>query len=99
MHSESVNEIAILRAATAVPALSPDLNVVKKSKRPEMTAIEELYKVGPGPTSSHTIGPMRITCDFYQRATRLPADQPATAAALKVPLFGEGGLAVSLVLC
>ena len=32
---------------------------------------------GPGPSSSHTIGPMRITYDFYKRATKLPADQLA----------------------
>jgi hypothetical protein len=45
--------------------MSPDLNVVKKSKGPVMTTIDEFYKVGPGPSSSHTIGPMRITYDFY----------------------------------
>ena len=54
-----------------------------------MTTIEEFYKVGPGPSSSHTIGPMRITYDFYQRATKLPADQLAQATALKVHLFGS----------
>jgi L-serine dehydratase len=37
-----------------------------------MTVIDEFYKVGPGPSSSHTIGPMRITYDFYQRAAKLP---------------------------
>src|SRR4051794_25038246 len=50
-----------------VAAISPDLNVVKKSKGPVITVLEEFYKVGPGPSSSHTIGPMRITYDFYQR--------------------------------
>ena len=54
-----------------------------------MTTIDEFYKVGPGPSSSHTIGPMRITYDFYQRATKLPADQLAQATALKVHLFGS----------
>src|SRR6476620_11620138 len=39
----------------AAPPLSPDLNVVKKSKGPVMTTIDEFYKVGPGPSSSHTI--------------------------------------------
>ena len=61
------------------PPLSPDLNVVKKSKGPVMTTLDEFYKVGPGPSSSHTIGPMRITYDFYQRCTKLPADQLAKA--------------------
>jgi len=44
-----------------------------------MTTLDEFYKVGPGPSSSHTIGPMRITYDFYQRAAKLPADQLAKA--------------------
>lgn len=69
--------------------LSPSLDVVKKSKGPVMTLVDEFYKVGPGPSSSHTIGPMRITYDFYQRATKLPADQLNQATALKVNLFGS----------
>jgi L-serine dehydratase len=82
-------------AAPAAPAagpaveLSEDLQVVKKAKGPVMTTIDEFYKVGPGPSSSHTIGPMRITYDFYQRCTKLPADQLAKATALKVNLFGS----------
>ena len=54
-----------------------------------MTVLEEFYKVGPGPSSSHTIGPMRITYDFYQRCTKLPAAQLAKATGLKVHLFGS----------
>lgn len=69
--------------------LSPDLNVVKKSKGPVMTILEEFYKVGPGPSSSHTIGPMRITYDFYQRCQKLPADQLSKATGLKVHLYGS----------
>jgi L-serine dehydratase len=69
--------------------MSGDLDVVKRSKGPVMTVIDEFYKVGPGPSSSHTIGPMRITYDFYQRCTKLPADQLAKATALKVHLFGS----------
>ena len=70
-------------------SLSPDLDVVKKSKGPVMTVLEEFYKVGPGPSSSHTIGPMRITYDFYQRCTKLPAADLAKATGLKVHLFGS----------
>src|SRR6185369_5888901 len=69
--------------------LSPDLNVVKKSKGPVMTVLDEFYKVGPGPSSSHTIGPMRITYDFYQRCIKLPPDQLAKATGLKVHLYGS----------
>ena len=69
--------------------MSEELDVVARSKGPVMTILEEFYKVGPGPSSSHTIGPMRITYDFYQRCTKLPADQLAKATGLKVHLFGS----------
>jgi L-serine dehydratase len=69
--------------------LSPDLNVVKESKGPIMTVLEEFYKIGPGPSSSHTMGPMRITYDFFQRVSKLPEDQLKRATALKVNLFGS----------
>jgi L-serine dehydratase len=73
----------------AAPALSPELAVVKTSKGPIMTTLEEFYKMGPGPSSSHTMGPMRITYDFFQRVSKLPEDQLARATALKVHLFGS----------
>jgi L-serine dehydratase len=69
--------------------MSPDLQVVKNSKGPVMTVIDEFYKVGPGPSSSHTIGPMRITYDFYQRCTKLPADKLAGVTGMQVHLFGS----------
>ena len=74
--------------ATA-PALSPELAVVKTSKGPIMTTLEEFYKMGPGPSSSHTMGPMRITYDFFQRVSKLSDDQLSRATALKVHLFGS----------
>jgi L-serine dehydratase len=77
------------RATAPAPALAGDLNVVRRQKGPVMTTLDEFYKVGPGPSSSHTIGPMRITYDFYQRCTKLPADALAKATAVKVHLFGS----------
>ena len=68
---------------------NPNLQVVKQSKGPVMTLVDEFYKVGPGPSSSHTIGPMRITYDFYQRAIKLPQAQLDQATALKVHLYGS----------
>jgi L-serine dehydratase len=75
--------------STAAPPLAAELNVVKQEKGPVMTTIDEFYKVGPGPSSSHTIGPMRITYDFYQRCTKLPQEQLAKATSLRVNLFGS----------
>jgi L-serine dehydratase len=77
------------KATGTPPKLDPNLDVVKKQNGPVMTTVGEFYKVGPGPSSSHTIGPMRITYDFYQRCTKLPADQLAQATALKVHLYGS----------
>jgi len=73
----------------AATVLAPTLDVVKREKGPVMTTLEEFYKVGPGPSSSHTIGPMRITYDFYQRCTKLPAEKLAKATGLKVHLYGS----------
>ncbi len=78
-----------LRSVASPPHVSDQLDVVKKEKGPVMTTLDEFYKVGPGPSSSHTIGPMRITYDFYQRAIKLPEDKLARATALKVHLFGS----------
>jgi L-serine dehydratase len=75
--------------APAAPPLSPNLDVVKRSNGPVMTTLDEFYKVGPGPSSSHTIGPMRITYNFYQRAVKLPPEQLSKATAFKVNLYGS----------
>ncbi|HKO63126.1 MAG TPA: L-serine ammonia-lyase [Pyrinomonadaceae bacterium] len=75
--------------STATPPLSKELNVVKKGVGPVLTTVDEFYKVGPGPSSSHTIGPMRITYDFYERAVKLPPDKLAKATKLQVNLFGS----------
>jgi len=85
----AVRTLPVLPQAAATPPLSNDLDVVKKGKGPVLTTADEFYKVGPGPSSSHTIGPMRITYDFYQRAAKLPADKLAKATKLQVNLFGS----------
>jgi L-serine dehydratase len=82
-------QAAASKAAPPKVNVSPELDVVRRAKGPVMTTLEEFYKVGPGPSSSHTIGPMRITYDFYQRCTKLPADQLAKVTGMKVHLFGS----------
>jgi L-serine dehydratase len=78
-------------AVKSLPVFSPSrgLFLQLSAKGPIMITADEFYKVGPGPSSSHTIGPMRITYDFYQRCTKLPADKLAKATALRVNLFGS----------
>jgi L-serine dehydratase len=79
----------IAKPDSAAAGLSPDLAVVKNSKGPIMTTLTEFYKMGPGPSSSHTMGPMRITYDFFQRISKLPADKLNKATTLKVHLYGS----------
>lgn len=45
--------------------ISSDLAVVRKSKGPVMTQVDEFFKMGPGPSRTHTMSPMRISYDFY----------------------------------
>jgi L-serine dehydratase len=80
--AEAVKSMPVLR-------LKRGLYVHAPATGPILTLADEFYKVGPGPSSSHTIGPMRITYDFYQRCLKLPADQLAKATALRVNLFGS----------
>jgi L-serine dehydratase len=77
------------KADSVMAGLAPDLGVVQKSKGPIMTTLAEFYKMGPGPSSSHTMGPMRITYDFFQRISKLPEDKLKQATGLKVHLFGS----------
>lgn len=85
----SKSAAAAPQTATAGVPLDDTLNVVQKSKGPILTVLDEFYKIGPGPSSSHTMGPMRITYDFFQRLSKLPEDQLKQATGLKVHLFGS----------
>lgn len=53
------------------------------------TSLFDLFKVGPGPSSSHTIGPMRAASDFLRTAQQLSDDQAASLDRLEVRLFGS----------
>ncbi len=80
---------AVVKADSLAAGITPDPVLVQKSKGPILTMLNEFYKMGPGPSSSHTMGPMRITYDFYQRVSKLPAEQLGKATGLKVHLFGS----------
>lgn len=53
------------------------------------TSVFELLKIGPGPSSSHTIGPMKAGYDFHCLMQQLPQEQQEKATELKVYLFGS----------
>jgi L-serine dehydratase len=52
------------------------------------TSFFELFKIGPGPSSSHTIGPMRAAYRFRQEASAYIAKQQLTNYHLRVELYG-----------
>lgn len=52
-------------------------------------SIFDLFKIGPGPSSSHTIGPMQAGGDFLRFARELPVETLAAAARLEVVLYGS----------
>ncbi len=53
------------------------------------TSIFELLKIGPGPSSSHTIGPMKAGLDFHRLMAELPPERMDRAHTLQVHLFGS----------
>lgn len=56
---------------------------------PIKTSVFDLFKIGPGPSSSHTIGPMKATRDFLHRMRELPAECHSKHNTLKVHLYGS----------
>ncbi|MDD2967277.1 MAG: L-serine ammonia-lyase [Desulfovibrionaceae bacterium] len=57
--------------------------------RPIDTSVLEIFKIGPGPSSSHTIAPMKAGNDFLALAKALPQEQLASADMLRVRLFNS----------
>ncbi len=55
---------------------------------PIITSLFDLFKVGPGPSSSHTIGPMKAAYDFLHRIEQLPSEKLSSATAIEVILYG-----------
>lgn len=56
---------------------------------PIKTSVFELFKIGPGPSSSHTIGPMRAGYDFLQRLQQLPAEILRQGTEIRATLYGS----------
>ncbi len=52
-------------------------------------SIFELFKIGPGPSSSHTIGPMRAGHDFLLTVRNLPLDTLQRADRFDAELMGS----------
>lgn len=53
------------------------------------TSIFDLFKIGPGPSSSHTIGPMKAAFDFLQRANALTNLRVTDHPKVMIHLYGS----------
>lgn len=53
------------------------------------TSIFDIFKIGPGPSSSHTIGPMKAALAFRKAVQALPPDTDLDGAAVDVYLYGS----------
>ena len=42
-----------------------------------LTSLSELLKIGPGPSSSHTIAPLRMAANFREALTKIPREKLA----------------------
>ncbi len=54
-----------------------------------MNSVFELFKIGVGPSSSHTVGPMRIACIFAKEVYE--SGSLGECSRVKVELFGSLG--------
>jgi L-serine dehydratase len=59
------------------------------TNNPITTSVFELFKAGPGPSSSHTIGPLLAGLDFRNLLQALPEEDKKRAGALRVRLLGS----------
>ena len=59
------------------------MDMYEYRKAPILTVLDEFYKMGPGPSSSHTMGPMRITYDFFSEFQNFRKISLKRATALK----------------
>jgi len=53
------------------------------------TSIFDMFKIGPGPSSSHTIGPMKATYDFWERINGLSIEKIEAAQSIEINLYGS----------
>ncbi|MFZ4789344.1 MAG: L-serine ammonia-lyase [Candidatus Competibacteraceae bacterium] len=54
-----------------------------------LTSLTDLFKIGPGPSSSHTIAPLRISSNFREAIAALPPEMLNKAQSIEAHLFGS----------
>ncbi|MFA7229983.1 MAG: L-serine ammonia-lyase [Victivallaceae bacterium] len=54
-----------------------------------ITSVFDIFKPGPGPSSSHTTGPMKAAADFVRQVNLLSENERNSATGIKVFLYGS----------
>jgi L-serine dehydratase len=75
--------------AKAFPGIAPGKCYQGPPQGVILTSMTDMFKIGPGPSSSHTIAPLRISSDFRQALEDLPQDIMDKAHAIEARLFGS----------
>lgn len=71
------------------PGTAPEKCYAGPPKGVILTALTDMFKIGPGPSSSHTIAPLRISSNFRKAVEDLPKDIMEKAQSIEVRLFGS----------
>ncbi len=70
-------------------ALTPIVSSAHAKKAPVTTSLFDFFKQGPGPSSSHTIGPMKAAKDFLDMCKALPTSVKQSAVRIHTSLLGS----------
>ncbi len=54
-----------------------------------LTSLSDFFKIGPGPSSSHTIAPLRIAANFREEITKLPKEKMIQPQKIEARLYGS----------
>ena len=81
-------------AARGIPARSfpggpPGKCYIPPNNPVILTSLTDLFKIGPGPSSSHTIAPLRIAGNFREAVAALPPEILNQAQSIQAHLFGS----------
>ncbi len=73
----------------AFPGIAADKCYQGAPKGVIVTSLKDMFKIGPGPSSSHTIAPLRISSNFREALEGLPKSTMDKAQSIEARLFGS----------
>lgn len=73
----------------AFPGIAADKCYQGAPKDMILTSLTDMFKIGPGPSSSHTIAPLRISSNFRESLEGLPKDVIDKAQCIEARIFGS----------